>query len=278
MPYTKPLSDLTTTTTQLRSKHLDTTITIWTIPQFEQCQTTFSHALAHLQREHDLISASASPSSITPQLLTSLIRMTQAMTVFLQRRYAMNQRLQGLGRVVESESSRTWYAQPDSCWLRKACADLRAKCDAFVWVVGGICEVAEKTKRTREDVVQVVCESGYGQSRPVLRSYNSFSSLGSEDVHCNKRRHANANPEPSPSLSSPGSNPFSDGSSVYSTSVFSTGQSSTNGGSPTDHCHWRQLHVDKCCGKVEESPNSAGYMSPEVLREFMALATRHYRP
>lgn len=246
MPHHKDLRILTGDTDR-HGAISDTALTVWSIPQFEQFQRTFSHGLGQLQHHLSLVaSAHSSPTSIS-LLISSLVSITRAMSNFLQRRFSMAKRLQGLGRVVETESSTTWYSQPDTLWLRKAIADLKAKCDAFSWVVLEICRADEAWRVSRRQVIASTAVRVRRAPTPRLRSYNSFSSLGSETPclrsawRCKEQTDSSAS---SPALT----NPFSDTSSLYSTAAFSTGPSSLNPNSPVDaeHASGKPACADAC--------------------------------
>lgn len=209
-------------------------------------------------------------------LMSSLVNVTRAMTTFLRRRYDMMQRLYGLGRVVETESSKTWYAQPENLWLRRAVADLKAKCDAFTWVGGQICQASEDTRRLVSGVHTSARVTAHRHSKPILRSYNSFSTLGSEVPRGQGEKHIGRHDDSD--LSSPKTNPFSDSSSAHSPKHFSTGPSSLNPNSPIENFN----SLGECSSSKDTSqdryhPNgvrSAEQMFSAALRDLLALNLR----
>lgn len=232
----------------------DMPLTVWSISQFEKCRTTFSHGLAQLQHCHTLASSGESTPDSTALLMSTIVSTARAMTQFLQRRHTMMQRLQGLGRVVETECSKTWYAQPETLWLRRAVADLKAKCDAFSWLVMEICRVCEGWKPIGSPIMAQSLKTKQGRPAPTLRSYNSFSSIGSETPFVRSRRdHTGKSDSNAPTPTST-TNPFSDSSSSYSRGIFSTGPSSLEPNSPVD-------------STGERSPTSVGVVDPEHSQE-----------
>lgn len=246
----------------------DTPLTVWSIPQFEQFQKCFSHGLGQLQHHLSLIPRGQASIGSTSLLTSTMISITRAMSVFLQRRLKMTQRLDGLGRVVETESSKTWYAQPDTLWLRKAITDLKAKCDAFIWVVLEICRAKDECRASEGNAMASTAVTDHRAPTPRLRNYNSFSSIGSEAPYLRsswwRKEQCDSN-----ASSSSLTNPFSDGSSVHSTAAFSTGPSSLNPNSPIDNAD--QSRKEACLSARDHQHKQQGAESSSDWSDPMFL-------
>ena len=264
MVHDKGLRDLAARTHCTDLETSDPALTVWSAPQFEQFQTIFSHGLGQLQRHLNLLSNGQCCSDSSVLLMSTIIDITRAMISFLQRRHSMMQKLESLGRVVETESSQTWYAQPDTLWLRKAVADLKAKCDAFSWLVLEICQARQMSNDPPVTAITPMSVTEHKPSRPILRSYNSFSSLGSETPRDRSRNPFETRRDSDDSTVT--TNPFSDGSSVYSAAAVSTGPSSLNPDSPVE--------VNETCADAGDDQNGASTLLSGLPEYILSAAWR----
>lgn len=206
-----------------------TALTIVSVAQYLHFKKIYSHGLGQLQ--HHLAQLSYGQYATKPEamLLTAMVSIAQAMNLFLLQRYTMNQRLQGLGRVVKTHKSITLYTYPEKAdWLHEATKDLQTACRDFSWTVSAICYFVEHAKEAYTAVIPAVSPQDFPQTAtPVLRRYNSFSSIGSERPRM-KLARLDQTGDSGTSLSTLGTEPSSERSSASLEVALSTGASSVD--------------------------------------------------
>lgn len=206
-----------------------TPFTVWSVTQYKQFAHFFSTGLGQLHSSLDLLSLGRPLPRGSDMLAMTLLNQVRAMSHFLQRKYCMVQELEGLARVVETDSSKTWYALQDTTWLRKALKDLTEKCDAVISVVNEICRVAHKATLAPPSVGPWTVARSKAAT-PVLRSYNSFSSIGSEAAAVPLRSCYNT--QDTTLASTPLTGPSNDGSSTGFLADLGTGRTSFTSNTP----------------------------------------------